>query len=232
MTTGQLIQAVTLFSVLSFPLRVVGYFLEDAPMAVVVARPGRRGAGRRHAVGAAGDAERLPPDGPLGVEVVGVGHRLGGVAVLHDVTFALAPGEVVALVGATGSGKSTLCELLVRLADPDAGRIAIGGVALDDRRSRRPPPRVALVLQEAFLFADPVAANVLPPRLRSRRPRRRRGRRTAGGAGWALAAGRTGSWPASRPGRTRAWASGASRSPAASASGSRWPGRWPCSRAC
>ena len=91
-----------------------------------------------------------------------MGHRLGGVEVLHDVSFTIAPGEVVAVVGATGSGKSTLCELLVRLADPDEGCIAVGGVPLRGGRPRRPAPSVALVLQEAFLFADPVTVNVLP----------------------------------------------------------------------
>ena len=67
----------------------------------------------------------------------------------------------MALVGATGSGKSTLCELLVRLADPDAGSIESAACALTDRRSRRARQRVALVLQEPFLFADAVTANVL-----------------------------------------------------------------------
>ena len=154
-----------MFSVLSFPLRVVGYFLEDAPMAVVALDRVDAALADGTRLAPAATTQRLPPDGPLGVEVVGVGHRLGGVAVLHDVSFALAPGEVVALVGATGSGKSTLCELLVRLADPDEGRIAIGGVALGTLDPVDLHRRVALVLQEAFLFADPVATNVLPGEL-------------------------------------------------------------------
>jgi ATP-binding cassette subfamily B protein len=103
----------------------------------------------------------LPAHGPLPVRVEHLSHHHGQVAVLDDVSFELAAGEVVALVGATGSGKSTLCELLVRLADPDGGRIRVGGVPLDQVEPAMLRQRVALVLQEPFLFAGAVAANVL-----------------------------------------------------------------------
>ncbi len=82
-------------------------------------------------------------------------------SVLDQVSFRIAPGEVVALVGSTGSGKTTLCELLARLADPGSGVVRVGGVDL-----RRADPDslhsgVALVFQETFLFADTLWENVV-----------------------------------------------------------------------
>jgi ABC-type multidrug transport system fused ATPase/permease subunit len=80
--------------------------------------------------------------------------------VLDGVTFTVDPGESVAIVGATGVGKSTLSNLMVRLADPDGGTIAIGGVDLrrvDPASLRR---SVAIVFQESFLFATSVRENI------------------------------------------------------------------------
>lgn len=80
--------------------------------------------------------------------------------VLHDVSFRIAPGERIAVVGWTGSGKSTLIRLLVRLYDVDTGRITFDGVdirdyALDDLRRS-----VGVVLQDHFLFAGTVEGNI------------------------------------------------------------------------
>jgi ABC-type multidrug transport system fused ATPase/permease subunit len=159
-TTGQIVQVVALFSMLTFPLRVMGYFLEELPMAVV-------SLDRVDAVLAQGSKiipsvapRRLPAAGPLGLRVCGVTACHGGVPALDDVSFEVAPGEVVAVVGATASGKSTLCELLVRLADPDQGHIEITGIPLDQLAEADLRRRVALVLQEPYLFADTVTANV------------------------------------------------------------------------
>jgi len=80
--------------------------------------------------------------------------------VLEDVSFELAPNESVALVGPTGSGKSTLSQLLVRLADPDSGSIRLGRVDLrrvDPGALRRD---TAIVFQESFLFATSVRENM------------------------------------------------------------------------
>ena len=81
-------------------------------------------------------------------------------AVLRDVDVSIPAGQQVALVGATGSGKTTLGRLIARFADPTVGEIALGGVPLhfvanDDLRRR-----LVVVSQEPFLFDDSIAANV------------------------------------------------------------------------
>jgi ABC-type multidrug transport system fused ATPase/permease subunit len=80
--------------------------------------------------------------------------------VLEDVTFSVAPDEVVALVGATGAGKTTLCELAGRLLEPASGTVAVGGRSVAHLDPARLRGAVAVVFQESFLFADTVRENV------------------------------------------------------------------------
>jgi ABC-type multidrug transport system fused ATPase/permease subunit len=80
--------------------------------------------------------------------------------VLEDVTFRVEPGERVAIVGATGAGKTTIIKLLTRLYDPTRGRILLDGVDLRDLRQSDLRRRVAMVLQDVFLFSGTIAENV------------------------------------------------------------------------
>jgi ABC-type multidrug transport system fused ATPase/permease subunit len=159
LSTGQLVQVMALFTLLAFPMRVVGFLLEEMPRSSVALR-------RIDGVLAAPDAPaptdaRPLPTGPLGVEVAHLDFAyIDGEPVLDDCTFAVAPGEVVALVGATGSGKSTLCELLTGLIEPDGGEIRLGAVALDEIDPDARRDAVALVFQESFLFADTLRENL------------------------------------------------------------------------
>ncbi|MFM1752568.1 MAG: hypothetical protein RL119_1530, partial [Actinomycetota bacterium] len=80
--------------------------------------------------------------------------------ILHDFTLEIAPGQAVALVGATGSGKTTLVRLLTRFHDVDAGSITLDGIdirqlALSELRSS-----VGIVFEDTFLFNDSVADNI------------------------------------------------------------------------
>ena len=159
-STGGLVQAMALFAILGFPMRVVGFLLEEMPRAVVAAdriervltTPARPRPPER--------AASPLPAGPLAVEVAGLRFGYRGGPVLDGVDLTLAPGEVVALVGATGAGKSSLCHLLAHLYDPDAGRVVLGGVDLRAAEPGSLRRHVALAFQEAFLFAAPVRENL------------------------------------------------------------------------
>ena len=85
--------------------------------------------------------------------------------VLHGLTLDVAPGRTVAVVGPTGSGKSSLAGLLVRLVDPRTGEVLVDGV--DVRRLARGEvaESAALVFQQAFVFEDSVRENVALGRL-------------------------------------------------------------------
>lgn len=84
-----------------------------------------------------------------------------GEPILHDVSFAVAPGETVAVVGATGAGKSTIISILMGFYPYSKGRVSIDGVALDELDLHQLRTQLALVLQDVFLFSDTVRSNIV-----------------------------------------------------------------------
>ncbi|MEZ7898588.1 MAG: ABC transporter ATP-binding protein [Flaviflexus sp.] len=80
---------------------------------------------------------------------------------LNDITIHVPSGTSLALVGHTGSGKSTMAALLTRLIDPDTGAVRIGGVDLRDMTSAERASRIGVVSQETYLLHDTIRANLL-----------------------------------------------------------------------
>ncbi|MGS2591956.1 ABC transporter ATP-binding protein [Streptomyces hebeiensis] len=117
----------------------------DTP--IDVADPGEAGA----------DLER----GPMEVRFEEVGYAYpAGPPVLHGISAHIAPRTRVAVVGETGSGKSTFAKLLIRLADPSSGRVTVNGVPLSQVRFSSLRKRVVMVPQDGFLFDTTVGANI------------------------------------------------------------------------
>lgn len=103
------------------------------------------------------------PEGNLRGEVVfdHVGfHYEDRVDILKDVTFSVQPGEVVALLGSTGSGKTTLVNLLPRFYDPTEGRILLDGVDITRYPRRYLRQQIGIVEQEPFLFSRSILENI------------------------------------------------------------------------
>ncbi|MBL1096584.1 ABC transporter ATP-binding protein [Streptomyces coffeae] len=126
------------------------------------------------------DAQEVP-DGPVSVEFdhVGFGYPAadkvslasleevanldtrGGVQVLHEVSFRAEPGQMVALVGSSGAGKSTMAQLLPRLYDTDSGAVRLSGVDVRDLTAESLRTTLGMVTQDGHLFHDTIRANLL-----------------------------------------------------------------------
>jgi len=106
-----------------------------------------------------GGAVDLPERGAVALRDVTFGYD-GDRPAVRDLTLEVQPGEHVALVGATGAGKSTISKLLTRQYDPQRGRIELGGVDLRDAKLESLHRRVVLLPQEGHLFSGTIADNV------------------------------------------------------------------------
>lgn len=157
-SSGVLVQVAYLFTLLAFPIRALGWVLAELPRAVV-------GYDRVQAVlSATGSMEygaaTLPGTAPARLEIRDLDYAYDDFPVLRGVSFEAEPGRTIALVGPTGSGKSTLTQTFVRLVDPAAGAVVVDGVDLREVARGGVSDAVALVPQQTFLFDDTVRGNV------------------------------------------------------------------------
>jgi ATP-binding cassette, subfamily B, bacterial len=102
--------------------------------------------------------------GEIRVEDVGFTYP-NGTRVLHEITFSARPGEMVALVGLTGAGKTTLVSLIPRFYDATTGRVTIDGVDVRQYRVRSLREKIAIVLQDPVLFSGTIEDNLRYGRL-------------------------------------------------------------------
>lgn len=157
---GDVVSVAYLFTVVAFPVRAIGWVLGELPRSVV-------GWNRvRNVLEAQGSMEygtgEVPGQGAVAVSVRDLSFRYddGATDVLRHIDFDLEPGKVIAVVGATGSGKSTLTSLLTRLMDPITGSISLGDADLRGLTHEALADTVAVVPQATFLFDDSVRENV------------------------------------------------------------------------
>jgi len=165
-TAGKVLAFAFLVSLFVGPVQLGTQILTDAQNAI---------AGWRRVIGILdtpadlvdpGPEGRTLPRGPIDVHFERVSFAYpDGPPVLREVTLDIDAGTRVAIVGETGSGKSTFAKLLTRLMDPSEGAVLLDGVDVRDIRQESLRRSVVLVPQEGFLFDDTIAANVRYGRL-------------------------------------------------------------------
>ncbi|MBO1754316.1 ABC transporter ATP-binding protein [Allobranchiibius sp. CTAmp26] len=174
LSAADVVQVAYLFALLAFPVRSFGWVLAGLPVTLV---GWTRIDNVLSAQGSMAYGDRaLPADGSgaLSMRAVDFSYEgggtsdlsskdsasVGGAQVLHGVDLDLAGGSLTAVVGPTGSGKSTLTNVALRLVDPDSGEVLVDDVRLADVRRHGIPAAATLVSQETFLFDDTVRGNV------------------------------------------------------------------------
>ncbi len=158
LTVGDMTVFVSYISMLLWPVRQLGRILSDMGKSLVsfdrigeiLAEPSETDSP---------DAIEAPIDRDIEFRNVGFEYEEKN-PVLRDVSFTVKAGQTVAILGATGSGKSTLMHLLQRLYEVKRGDILIGGVSISKIRKKYLRSRVGLVLQEPFLYSRTVRENV------------------------------------------------------------------------
>jgi ABC-type multidrug transport system fused ATPase/permease subunit len=158
---GQFVLFETLLLQLVWPLEAIGWILDLAQRALA-------SAGRSFAwlegikpLPEPESPRHLPEDGPLDLRFERVSFAYGGeVDVLHELDLIVEPGEIVAVCGSTGSGKTSLLNLLPRFYDPTAGAVLVGGVDTRDLPIAELRGDVALVTQRPVLFSVPLRENL------------------------------------------------------------------------
>ncbi len=105
------------------------------------------------------DSKAFPIKGAFCFENVSFGYQTYE-PVLENISFSVEPGEMIGLVGASGTGKSTLINLIMRLYDVDQGKILLDGCDLRDIQMESLHSQIGVVLQETFLFSGSILANI------------------------------------------------------------------------
>lgn len=156
---GEVVRVAYLFTLLAFPIRVIGFLLGELPRSVVGWQRVQRVLEATETL-PDGTGELAADGGGASADLVSVTFGYDGSVAIGDVDLRVEPGTMVAVVGPTGSGKSTIASLLVRLADPDTGEVRLDGTDLRSLRRSAVTRQVAVVFQESFLFDESVRENI------------------------------------------------------------------------
>ncbi|SIQ34814.1 ABC transporter ATP-binding protein [Maribacter ulvicola] len=156
---GTIFAFIMLIDLLFRPLRQIADKFNTLQMGMVAANRVFKILDTNSQIQDVGSYEKETVNGDISFENVHFGY-LEDEEVLHGISFEVKAGETVAIVGATGAGKSTIINLLNRFYEINSGAISVDGVNIKDYNLASLRSHIAVVLQDVFLFADTIANNI------------------------------------------------------------------------
>ena len=159
LSTGDIIACTTYIAMLVYPVRSLGRIIGDFGKSTVAAKRIDEILLRKDEY--VNDGKLTPEiNGLIEFENVSFKFYDTDKHLLNDVSFTINPGETVAIVGKTGSGKSTIVNMLVRMLEYDQGSIRLNGVELKDIKKKHVRENVGIILQDPFLYAKSIYENI------------------------------------------------------------------------
>ena len=159
MTLGQLVQYIAYCGYLFGPLSWMSYMPRAIMQMVTSMNRIYDVLDEEPSIADRSNSREFPIEGAFTFENVSFGYETYE-PVLENISFQVKPGEMIGLVGASGTGKSTLINLIMRLYDVDQGRITIDGMDIRDIKTECLHRQIGVVLQETFLFSGSILANI------------------------------------------------------------------------
>ena len=145
---------------LVWPLRITAWFLSEIPRSVAASNRILDLLEEEPKIVESSKLQEFPVDGKGEIVYEGVEFKYGKEGVFADLTFTIKPGSTVAIVGSTGSGKTTLAYLLPRLYEPSSGSIKIDGIDIKKVSLEELRKNISIAFEESFLFSNTAEENI------------------------------------------------------------------------
>jgi ATP-binding cassette subfamily B protein len=160
LTPGQYLSFSSLTWALAMPLRMLGILLADLQRFHAAATMIIEVASSKPAIVDKSDAVELTERPRGGIEFRNVNFSIDGTPILEDISFKAEPGRSIGILGSTGSGKTSLINMLTRFYEPDSGQVLLDGVDIQRYTLSSLRRHIGLARQEVFLFSDSVTGNI------------------------------------------------------------------------
>lgn len=159
LTFGELVTFNSLIWALNNPMRMAGWLINDVQRFMASAEKIKALSNTETKINNETDSVKIGHMNGI-VEFEHVSFRYGDERVLEDISFKALPGQTVAIIGPTGSGKSTVVSLLCRFYDAAQGEVHVDGINVKDWDVRNLRENMAMVMQDIFLFSDTIEGNI------------------------------------------------------------------------